>query len=350
MNELDVLSEVRAGVAPMSERARLAGKARLTTTMAAADPTADSAARPAPGLRPVPRRRLVTGLATGLALAAAATGVLVLGAPADQRPAAAADVLNRAADAMEADPGPPPRPDQYFFQEERGGPSLFGVDRPDLRSWGHVWSWQAVDGTRPGLVRETLENTTCPPQPTGSVVVQASPTGGEVAAADLCRDGQQRTPVYDPKNGLLLAPYAVLAGLPTDPATILAVLGADRSAISPPGVSVPQPDRKAQTWALISSVIGRMPPAQRAALFRAMAQLQGTVLYPHTKDAAGRDGIGIGLDDPRLGAVVSKVVLIFDRATSHYLGYNIVNKRGIAEFSTAVLRTGFVDKVGQIPS
>jgi hypothetical protein len=331
MNELDVLSDVRTDVAPMSERARLAGRAQLTAAMAAADPTAS----PAPRLRPIPRRRLVTGLATVLGLAATATVVLVLGAPADQRPAAAADVLNRAAEVLEADPGPPPRPDQYLFQEERGGIPSLVAGRPDLRSWAHDWSWQAIDGTRPGLVRETVEDISCG-LPTRYATVQPG-LSPPVRAVDLCRDSELQTPVYNPRDGLRYAPYTVLAQLPTDPATILAALGAYQS------------DSGGQLTA-IASVIDRLPPAQRAALFRAMAKLPGAVLYPHTKDAAGRDGVGIGLDSFRLGNDVSKVVYIFNRATSRYLGYNILNTGGGVMVDNAVLRTAFVDKVGQMPS
>lgn len=50
--------------------------------------------------------------------------------------------------------------------------------------------------------------------------------------------------------------------------------------------------------------------------------------------------------DPRLG----EVVFIFDRATSRYFGYNILAENGRVEFSNAVVRTAFVDNIGQLPS
>jgi hypothetical protein len=98
-----------------------------------------------------------------------------------------------------------------------------------------------------------------------------------------------------------------------------------------------------QILTLARVVVARLPNAQRAALFRALATTPGITLHPGVTDAAGRTGTGVGFVDPRIG----RVVLIFDKA-DRYLG-EVILDGGQVPFRRALLRTAVVDQVGQFP-
>jgi len=60
-----------------------------------------------------------------------------------------------------------------------------------------------------------------------------------------------------------------------------------------------------------------LPPAQRAALFRAVKLIPGVELVAQATDAAGRSGVGVGFVDPKRG---TREQLIFAPDTYRYLG------------------------------
>jgi hypothetical protein len=345
MNEFHELAGVRDDVPPMSAQARHRGRARLTAAMA------PSVLRQ----RRVSRRPLAVGLAFGLALTAAVTGAVVIGTPGTQQSAEAAEILNRAAAALEADPDQEPRADQYIYQEVR---QLTSAQGPS----SHSWSWTAVDGTRPGRSRTVEEIPACAHATFSpghhSTIVRGDGSVEEVVTPDPAGDDFGSGPcerralitVYDPKGGLSGAPYTVLAQLPTDPEALLETLRADprtslASASTAPGTS-PGPSRDDLTWELIRGLAEVLPSAQRAALFRAAATLKGVTVYPDVTDAAGRVGVGVGIDVPHLG----RTVIVFDKTSYRYLGEIITQAGNEVVFNRALLRTAVVDQVGQAPS
>lgn len=96
-----------------------------------------------------------------------------------------------------------------------------------------------------------------------------------------------------------------------------------------------------------------MPPAQGAALFRAVARIPGVTLRGNAVDAAGRPGVSLSRKDPN-NAVRDE--WIFDPKTGTFLGERSVStadlsnlKKGDVMGDTAVLRRAVVDKAGQRP-
>ncbi|MEV6924304.1 hypothetical protein AB0M46_07335 [Dactylosporangium sp. NPDC051485] len=329
MNELDELARVRAGVAPMSAHARNAARLRLADAMAGEGPRILH--------RPVERRRLAIGLAFGVTLTATAAGALVLPRPGTDRPSGAA--------GSESGSEQVPRPDQYVFTETRNSSPTPGPDY-------HVWSWMAADGTRPGRVRSVKESPSCRPASSGSPAAPSGAAAGASTKAGWSRDGcswEDELPVYDPKAGLASAPYTVLAQLPTDP-SLLAALQADPSirvsTSKAPGAGGPVVTREAALWEVLRSLAGRLPAAQRVALFRALSAMRGVSIHSGIADAIGRKGVGFGVDDERLG----RVVLIFDQNGLRYLGEAILDHDGRTQYSGTLLRTVVVDRIGQLPS
>lgn len=110
----------------------------------------------------------------------------------------------------------------------------------------------------------------------------------------------------------------------------------------------PHPDKVHYIWKEASALLfGRyLRPAVRAALFGAMSRIANVTVAHHVADAAGRRGIAITVTDQTYNEQ-----LIFDPDTYVYLG-----SRGwwhqdgkLVTNATAVTRSGFVDKVGQLP-
>ncbi|WP_405860735.1 CU044_5270 family protein [Streptomyces sp. NBC_01515] len=96
-----------------------------------------------------------------------------------------------------------------------------------------------------------------------------------------------------------------------------------------------------------------VPPAQSAALFRAVARIPGVTAAKGVKDAAGRSGVAIGRDDPDNP---TREEWIFDAKTYEFLGERSVAtkdysdvKKGTVTADTAVLRRAIVDKAGERP-
>ncbi|WP_019075718.1 CU044_5270 family protein [Streptomyces hokutonensis] len=96
-----------------------------------------------------------------------------------------------------------------------------------------------------------------------------------------------------------------------------------------------------------------VPPAQSAALFRAVARIPGITTVEHVVDAVGRPGIAVARNDPDNPL---RDEWIFDAKTYEFLGEREVAtkdnagvKKGTVTANTAVLRRAVVDKAGQRP-
>ncbi|MER5225879.1 CU044_5270 family protein [Streptomyces flaveus] len=94
------------------------------------------------------------------------------------------------------------------------------------------------------------------------------------------------------------------------------------------------------------------PPDVSAALFRAAARIPGVIVVSDVVDAAGRHGVAVAREHDG-----ERFEWIFDMETKELLGERTVlvkgnawGKAGTPVTSTAVTRSGIVDKTGQTPA
>jgi hypothetical protein len=247
------------------------------------------------------RRRVAYGLAVA-GLAAAVTGVLVL--PDSQAPPPspeqemlpASQVLELAATAALAGPDVQPRPEQFLYR---------GAVGPDGKLTYEMW--KSVDGTREGEV--------------------ISYEGGVTSRTPLdgCADGDENA-VPEQGGGCVPDP-AYLPKLPSDVAQMQAYL---RERNTQESADVRTNSTAKDIWYLASNHYLR--PAQRAALYRAAAEVPGLKVVDGATDAAGRKGTGIAWTY----AGGPEMMWIFDPKTHTFLGTP-------TETSTFAI----VDKVGE---
>lgn len=88
--------------------------------------------------------------------------------------------------------------------------------------------------------------------------------------------------------------------------------------------------------------------AQKAALFKAAAKINGITSVADATDAAGRPGEAVGLTDPRLGSIQ----FIFDKSSHAFLGERILasGNSDHVVLNDAGERTAVVDRAGQEPA
>lgn len=312
MDDLALLKEM-ADTTPLPRGADLApARARLMDAISQTAPSmaqAPASANPAPTTvrnlaAPAKRRRrsrfLVSGAAV-IGLAAAITGVVSLGAlePVGVAPAkaSAAEILHEAADAARAQPSTPPRPDQFIYTKSQ-------IDDGSTRE-----VWFSADGTRDGIVRQN----------------------GETFVISGCQGGQRQVRGKDdePIPGQFeqcVATPAYKADLPTDAAAMRQYL-----------LALPTGEDKTNSLGKnIGSLVSEdyVSPASLAALFEAVAGLDGLTVVENAKDGAGRTGIGVSWDHQG-----STATLVFDEKTHTFLGFNF----------SAQLAQAVVDTAGQQP-
>jgi hypothetical protein len=244
----------------------------------------------------------------------------------------AASVLRHAALAAQRTDLPAARADQFVFIEavsnyssqtqQSDGTVKTEPGQPTLRQ-----SWQSVDGTHDGLVRERPRD-----QSRGWADQFPLPGCAEgKPTAHATQPGQHTAPPCAPQP-------AIDPSLPTDPAAMLTWLRADTHL-----AGVPTPSRSPDTGAdpddqLVFQRAGELlhgeqylTPQQLPALFDALANLPGATVVPDTTDLAGRHGIGVDMPDSE--------TLIFDAKTYAFLG----------TAHNAILRESIVDRPGQVP-
>ncbi|MCX4473632.1 CU044_5270 family protein [Micromonospora sp. NBC_01655] len=151
-----------------------------------------------------------------------------------------------------------------------------------------------------------------------------------------CQEERNPTKLGD---GLPQCTRGVLpANFPADPSAVLAWLKGDR----PAGTPSPRPssagpiggeDGLALEAARTLLVTGTyLLPAQRSAIFKALAKLPGVTAVANVQDGAGRQGIGISAGGHE--------ALVFDSTSFAFLGTT----------SSAVMRQGATTEAGKIPS
>ncbi len=311
MNEMSALREFRSQVPEPPEATLNALDRRVLDGLA-------SVRRPA-APRPVMLRfgwRI--GLATGLA-AAVAAGVVVAqrpgpsttpgsdrspgaastGAVGAQRPqlVSATQVLDLAANAAQVDDQLAPRGDQFIVYESITMYPSMGPDGRYLYRTKRT-TWTSVDGTRNGAVR--MEYLTPAAYPGWPIPSEATRQAGQVQMFRSCATTPGATG-YD---------YVHLRTLPTDPDQMLAYLAS---------IAGGNGDHNLRLWKAAGELLREtyLPPAQRAALYRAIMKIPGVTLVAHAEDAAGRQGIGVGITDGQQGV---QDQLIFDADSYRYLG------------------------------
>lgn len=304
MNEIELLRRLRSDVAEPAAEELTVAESRLITTIR-------RRRRPDRlGVRIPLRPALLTG-----AIAAALVGVVgVVGlrdvpvTPA--RPttvrAAVDRLLDRAALAAERAPELNPRPDQFILyrsvtmslaggQDPAGGETryLYRTDRQ---------LWSSVDGKHDGAVR--WEYLTPRPYPGWPMPAQASSDVGKTGFLPIPACQNAGTP------GWARHDYPYLRSLPADPMGMLAAIRRSTGEPSPTDL---------QVWRAVGSMLAEsyLPPAQRAAVFRAAKLIPGVTVVAGARDAADRAGVAVARVDDQTGL---RAEIILDPETYFYLG------------------------------
>ncbi|GAA3445200.1 CU044_5270 family protein [Planomonospora venezuelensis] len=316
-DEIQLVAAVRPDAPPYDPEAKAAARRGLAAAAASRAPA-----------RPFWRGPRMTLLAGALAVAAAATGVVLVTGTGPERgpveevvvalpeiaPVSAREVLGRAANAAtRTGTDLEPRDDQFIKVESEtmyAAYSHMDAD-PAADATGetrHLYRtrrtiWQSADGSREGALRvEHLEPKAYPGWPIPEEAYEA-----------VGRVGMDRLPVCEPVPDFLRTDHAALKRLPTDAEGMRAHLyEGDRGGNS----------RDEAAWTRVGDLLREnyLPAAQRAALFKAAATIPGVNAVEDAEDAAGRKGIGVGRVN--LGGV--REDLVFDPET-----YELLGERGV---------------------
>jgi hypothetical protein len=301
MNDLDMVRTLRADVPSPAPACVAAGRNRLLAAIA----------QPSPRVRHPWRVALVTGAVAATA-AVATVAVLASGAhpstpQASSRPSAmggrislAAQVLKVAADKVASEPASRPPDDQWiyskFIQTQTGQATQSNEN------------WIQFDGRKSAYFQDgqlTVHDEGVTPTPAG--------------ARGLAAYDDSATP---------LTAYNALASLPSNPATILTIVGtivgttprdwenwASGSAVSelaPKSQGQAEFDYLAQ---LLWNAYAAAPPAAQANVYRAMADIPGVIVHTDLTNAVDRTAIGVSAN----GGVSW---LLLDPQTYHVTGIN----------------------------
>jgi hypothetical protein len=229
-----------------------------------------------------------------------------------------------ASNSTDIPPADQVRDDQYEFIETYGG---YGGLNITVDEHGNETAtamplelrqrqiWKSVDGSRPGLVRDS----------------RLSPND---------------TPLASYGGGSLNAPtFRYLSSLPTNPDVLLAKIYVDTWGAG----SGPQ----AEAFVTIGDMMREsIVPANLAeGLYKAAARIPGITVVDDATDALGRHGIAIARTDG-----LSRTEWIFDRTSLQFLGERSVLTEtmgpvpaGTVTASTAIVVRAIVDRAGQEP-
>jgi hypothetical protein len=295
MNDLDVLRDLRAEM-PLPDSARMAeGRARLLTETAATRPRAHLA-----------RARLITVVASAVALSAAGVAGYALIPAADPGPAAAPGAAHPAAKAGEvsqratlaarilreasatverASVTAEPAPGQWIYAKT--------VDYQPQTGTTTSENWITFDGVQTAYY-DSLG---------GPLVEHTSASG----PPDIAK-GTSPLAAFD-QSATPKTAYDALASLPSDPSALLAEIGqaaasadgANSVAGDPVAGSAPRNQAQLEfdyltmlLWNAAGGVGG--PPKAEADAFRAMAALPGISVEQGVRDAAGTATIAVSDD------------------------------------------------------
>jgi hypothetical protein len=332
MDEMTLLEDFRAAVAPPSEAVLARARAGMT----------DGARGLAyPGRRRLHRPRTRGKLTlTGLAGLAAATAVAVAlataGSGGEVAPATASLVVKelayRAAAAAAA--APAVAPGQWVYWQEKR------LAHADLLDTYEVWT--TADATKAAYLSQGKVTAVPCPGPDGKPASACQYVGQPIILhfghKDSTGELVQRMPVS----------YASLGSLPRDPAA----LGRYLASLPLPGFRTAPVREFEIIKELLTTYV--MPPALTAELYRALGAIPGVTVDRHATDIAGRHGTGLRITLPPSKYKVFDE-LILDSKTFAVMGQQIVfgpgrpaKVSGIV-LGTAVLKSALVSGPGQRP-
>ncbi|GAB2871891.1 hypothetical protein GCM10027176_86770 [Actinoallomurus bryophytorum] len=212
--------------------------------------------------------------------------------PGDGRPAR---VLELAAQQVERQTVPRPRPDQWVYSPQLKNWAIApGNTIGTLRGKVKVEQWWRFDG------RE----------------IASSTQGSPLETQDVLRPGEKLRPRRG--HGAVSGPaiwrsspralYDYVATLPTDPVALLAKIRHDTK----------DSGNGRRSFGRIEQILDDdklVPPKTNAALYRALARIPGVTVVPGVKDLAGRPGVAVTRADQG-----SLQQIILDRKTYRFLG------------------------------
>ncbi|MFI9564569.1 CU044_5270 family protein [Streptomyces rishiriensis] len=288
-----------------------------------------------------PRKRWVRPALTAAAVATVAAVTFTVlpssgGADAGPHVTSAAALLEDVALAAEHQHGYGRiRDDQFVYVDTEKtfyetGPGAKAVSVPLYRKE----SWVSVDGTRQTLVRDGRSGSELSNPP--------APRGQEIYGDFLS---------YNFLKSLPTEPDAMYDYLLETPPRLLKIAYIDIPVL---GIRDEYDDHQT-----VLQLAGRLlqgsivPPAQSAALYRAVARIPGVAVIRDSVDARGRHGVGIARTDTKLPV---RLEWTFDKKTYELLGQRSTLTRdyrglrkGTVISDTAVQRRAVVDKAGQRP-
>ncbi|MDQ2836677.1 MAG: CU044_5270 family protein [Actinomycetota bacterium] len=287
MIDIDELTNLRSQVPAMTDEVYERGLHRIEAAMFAG-PQRHRSHRS--------RYALVAAVAVAAVLT---TGIVAIGqhAPSD---AASAEILRDAATHALAQPVLHPRRGQFVYKRIAG----LGNGRAFTAEY-----WIPADGSGRETICRTNGNCT-------------------VLSYDKTRPQDQAMP-YDVLSSLPTSGPAMLARLRADPSTVF-----ESSHGKSPDLAV---------WYTVFNLADLLPPAQQAALFKAVASLHSVRVEGRATTFDGRAGVALGVHDP----VGSDLQLIFTPDTHAYLGERAVQE--FASFNTSLSASVVVDKAKQRP-
>ncbi|MBC6457115.1 CU044_5270 family protein [Actinomadura sp. HBU206391] len=294
---------------------------------------------PRMGVRLVAVGTAAVAIAAGTTLAQLPHGIDDKGRPRQVIPglpagpvANAAELMDRAATAVESRPFTPPRPDQWIFVEHRQRFPAIGtrVNAPGVRLVTHIErTWWRADGTQVARTRKGHYGD-------GRLQIEDGPAGWKHH-------------------------YPSLAALPTDPKALPGAMAAKGYL---DGFDEQTARERAETLYLEYNAIlrnGVAPPKLEGAIFRSIASLPGVTLRRNAVDVAGRPAIAVA----RIIDGFLHYEILVDRTTYRYMGERIiaitdhtstgtdgtwrVKKGAILNLQTRTDSGSIVDAPGRIP-
>ncbi|MFI5491257.1 CU044_5270 family protein [Actinoplanes sp. NPDC051859] len=208
----------------------------------------------------------------------------------------AAQVLDRAAKATESEQELDPQPGQFLkYESQTMDRSISGDDVWLYRTKRTLW--RSVDNSTGPVLR--IEHLAPLPLP-----------GRTVPADGLAEEGQVETMAPHFICGAKPTDYIFNRALPVTPGKML-----DHLKHSGYDMGTQKQTVWFNAWELMNE--SYLPPAQRAAVFRALKSLPGIDVRNDVVDSVGRPGTAVTLVDPKEGV---RQELIFDAVTFRYLG------------------------------
>lgn len=317
MDDLTTLRDAWHRPEPPSPTAHAAARAALLDRAAARDAAPKPRRLPRPGVRLMAVGALAATVAAGVAVAQHVGGVDENRSPGHGPPVAPVatvqTVLDTAAERAGTRPFTAPRAGQWVYTETR-------YRAPRKPASGDVQTARTPLRTRVDRIWTRADGLRTASYDNGKLVI--SPTGGAMPPQD----------------------YATVATLPRDPGALLTWIS--RNGL--PGRT--EERRRDNAFSMLASVLnqnGVIPPAQEAAIYRAMARIPGVTLDRTAVDAAGHPALAVSLVENG----VQREDVFLDPATYAFRGGRVVAVRdhrqstGVGKADWATIEKGAVDVV-----